>query len=86
MFFLYDVLFFIFSLFYLPIFLLKGKHRHGLGQRFGIVPREDQEKLKNKKVFWLHAVSVGEAAIAVRFANALKTADISSIQKRLLYS
>ena len=72
---LYDVIFFFFALAYLPVFLLKGKHRHGLSERFGIVPEEIREKLKGRKVFWLHAVSVGEVTLAVRFADAIRKKD-----------
>ena len=69
---LYDIVFFIFSIFYIPSFIAKGKHTHGFWSRFGSVPREIQESLKNKKVIWVHAVSVGEVAGALRFLESLR--------------
>ncbi len=63
---IYDFLFFIFSLFYLPLFILKGKSKGGLGSRLGHVEQAVVEKLKGKKVIWIHAVSVGEVALAIR--------------------
>lgn len=69
---LYEIAFFIFALFYLPIFLMKGKHRGGLRQRFGIYSKAERERLKAEKVIWVHAVSVGEMVQALRLAQALK--------------
>ncbi len=69
---LYDIVFFIFSIFYLPVFLIKGKHKNELGSRFGKVPPEVKQKLLAHRVFWVHAVSVGEVVQAVRLINALK--------------
>ncbi len=63
---LYNVLFSVFALFYLPVFLRKGKNRGGLGSRLGHVDAAVVEKLKNQKVIWIHAVSVGEVALALR--------------------
>ncbi len=62
----YNFLFFLFSIFYLPMFILKGKGRGGFGSRLGKVPDEIVQKLKGKKVLWVHAVSVGEVALALR--------------------
>src|SRR3989338_9714374 len=69
---LYDLAFFIFALFYLPFFFIKGKHRGGFLQRFGMVPQADAARLVGKRVIWVHAVSVGEMSQAVRFAHELK--------------
>src|SRR5689334_5707994 len=69
---LYDFLFFIFSVFYLPLFFLKGKHKEGFRSRFGIVPEEVKKSLAGQKVIWIHAVSVGEVALAIRLANILR--------------
>lgn len=59
--FLYNVAFFLFCLFSLPIFFLKKKSGDHLRERFGSVP---QKGSSGKKVFWFHAVSVGEALAA----------------------
>src|SRR3989338_780673 len=69
---LYEIFFFFFALFYLPLFFLKGKHRGGLLSRFGIVPDEARSALKGRRVIWIHGVSVGEVTQAVRLAGALK--------------
>ncbi len=70
--FIYNVGFFIFSLIYLPTFIAKGKFKGGLRERFGFVPIQIQQKLREKSVVWIHAVSVGEAAQAMVFLKALK--------------
>ena len=70
--FIYNFLFFIFSLIYLPFFLIKGKHKSGFSQRFGYVPEDILSLLKNHSVIWVHAVSVGEVALAVRLIGGLK--------------
>ena len=69
---LYDILFFFFTLFYLPFFFLKGKHRAGFASRLGKVPSEVRTELKDKRVIWIHAVSVGEIAQAVHLADVLR--------------
>ncbi len=70
--FVYDILFFLFSVIYLPSFFIKGKHKDGFISRFGVVPDAVKEKLSGKNVIWIHAVSVGEMAQAVRLADALR--------------
>ena len=70
--FLYDIFFLIFSFFYLPLFLIKGKHKEGFSERFGAVPIAVKEGLSDKEVIWIHAVSVGEMLQAVRLADALR--------------
>jgi len=69
--FIYDVLFIIFLMFSLPSVLyqliFKGKYRQSLKMRMGLMPRELWQRLKDnkdKKVIWLHAVSVGEMIAA----------------------
>ena len=69
--FLYDVSFFIFSLFYLPFFFLKGKFKRDSLSRFGIIPEETQRCLTGSPVLWVHAVSVGEIGLAVGFLSRL---------------
>ena len=69
---LYRILFFIYALVALPAFFIKGKHREGFRERFGFVPSQSRQKMAGKKVIWLHAVSVGEAAVAMRFLEALR--------------
>lgn len=57
---MYDLFFIIFSILYLPYFLIKGKWRGFSRQRFGIFPEEVLSRLKGSRPIWIHAVSVGE--------------------------
>lgn len=66
--FLYDVLFFLFAVFTLPVYLAKAKHRKAFWKRFGSVPPEARTP-EGKTALWIHAVSVGEAVQAVRLAG-----------------
>ncbi len=61
MFILYDLIFIVFAICYLPVFLLKRKFHKGFMSRFGVLPPE----LKFDHPVWIHAVSVGEM-MAVR--------------------
>ena len=61
MFILYDLIFLIFALVYLPIYLFKGKFHRGFLNRMGFLPKN----LDLDKPIWIHAVSLGEA-ISVR--------------------
>jgi 3-deoxy-D-manno-octulosonic-acid transferase len=70
--FVYDVVFYLFALCYLPVFFLRGKHRGGMGSRWGGIPSDVRALLAEKKVVWVHAVSVGEAVTAMRLVNALR--------------
>ncbi|PIU40753.1 MAG: hypothetical protein COT00_00035, partial [Candidatus Omnitrophica bacterium CG07_land_8_20_14_0_80_50_8] len=69
---IYDIFFFLFSLIYLPLFLIKGKHKEGFLSRLGVVGADVKEKIKGKNVIWIHAVSVGEMTQGVRLADALR--------------
>ena len=69
--FLYNVVFFLFSLFYLPIFIAKGKFGTCWRERFGQVPPEISQSLAGQRVLWVHAVSVGEIGLAVGFLDRL---------------
>jgi len=63
--FIYDLLFIIFAIFYVPYLFLQGKWHTGFFARLGSCPEELEIKLKGKKNIWIHAVSVGEV-LAVR--------------------
>jgi 3-deoxy-D-manno-octulosonic-acid transferase len=45
-------------------FLSEKKHRTGLRQRLGLIPRRILEKRSGKPVIWVHSVSVGEVLAA----------------------
>ncbi|MDD5478028.1 MAG: 3-deoxy-D-manno-octulosonic acid transferase [Candidatus Omnitrophica bacterium] len=57
MFIIYDLIFFIFSLIYLPLYLFRGKFHQGFARRLGSLPQD----LNLDRPIWIHAVSVGEA-------------------------
>lgn len=61
MFIIYDLVFLIFALLYLPLYLLGGKFHQGFARRLGSLPAD----LDLDSCIWIHAVSVGEA-IAVK--------------------
>jgi 3-deoxy-D-manno-octulosonic-acid transferase len=58
---IYDLIFLVVIIFYLPIYLFKKKFHRGLLLRLGILPQD----LALNRPIWIHAVSVGEV-MAVR--------------------
>jgi len=54
---IYDLVFLIFMLAYLPLYLFRGKFHQGFSRRLGILPAN----LNLDRPIWIHAVSVGEA-------------------------
>ena len=64
----YNAVFFIFAVFSIPKFLVRlNQARNGkelFKQRFGIFSKYWAKQFQNKKVLWLHAVSVGEVNAA----------------------
>ncbi len=66
---IYNLAFFIFGLFYLPVFLLKirqAEDRNALiRERLGLFTHALRERFLGSKILWIHAVSVGEV-IAVQ--------------------
>ena len=61
MFILYDFIFVLFALLYLPVFIFRGKFHSGFLNRLGFFPKDIQNSLAAKRPIWLHMVSVGEA-------------------------
>ena len=68
MFIIYDLVFLLFALIYLPSFLLKKKLHRGFIQRLGAVKFDTQLD----KPIWVHAVSVGEAKAAQYLTKQLR--------------
>ncbi|MDP8258024.1 MAG: 3-deoxy-D-manno-octulosonic acid transferase [Candidatus Aadella gelida] len=66
---LYNIFFVIFSVAYIPCLLIKGKWHKGFFQKFGILP---DKVTSPERPVWIHAVSVGEAVLAVRLAGDIK--------------
>lgn len=70
---LYDIAFLIFSIFYLPTLIFKGKLHGGFAERFAIYGREKTAALKvSGGAIWIEAVSVGEVALLRPFIPRLK--------------
>ena len=74
--FIYNLLWPIGILFFLPGYFLKmirrGGYREKFGQRLGIYDCDVRARLSKQRSTWLHAVSVGEVNIALKLANALR--------------
>ena len=75
---LFPVLFLLAAPFYCWKLVRRGNWRVGFAQRFGAYG-ELTEQLKNQRVIWLHAVSVGEANLAVQLVERLQAADSESV-------
>jgi 3-deoxy-D-manno-octulosonic-acid transferase len=77
--FLYNLLFPFALLFFLPGYLAKmrrrGNYREKFGQRLGFYDDEVRARLETRANVWMHAVSVGEVAVALKLAHRLKELD-----------
>ncbi|MBU1044693.1 MAG: 3-deoxy-D-manno-octulosonic acid transferase [Candidatus Omnitrophica bacterium] len=70
---LFNIIYLILAILYLPALILKGKHRVGFLQRFGIYsPALRQRMGKEEFSIWLHAVSVGEIKAAAPLIKRLR--------------
>lgn len=70
---IYNLAFIIFGIFYLPYFLITGRYKYGISDRFGFLPEDIKAICRNKrKIIWVHAVSVGEAKVAGILAPLLR--------------
>ena len=74
--FLYNLLYPLVLIAFLPGYIAKmfrrGNYRHKFGQRLGFYDRATQAKLASQPNTWLHAVSVGEVMIALKLAARMK--------------
>lgn len=74
--FLYNLLWPIGLLFFLPGYFMKmvrrGGYREKFGQRLSIYDQGVRMRLSEQRSTWLHAVSVGEVNIALKLARALR--------------
>jgi 3-deoxy-D-manno-octulosonic-acid transferase len=74
--FFYNLLYPLGLLFFLPGQIKKlvrrGNYRHKLGQRFGLYDAEVRARLGSHRCTWIHAVSVGEVAIALKLSSKLQ--------------
>ena len=74
--FIYNLIWPLGLLLFLPRYLLKmfrrGGYREKFGQRIGIYDGDIRARLTRQRPIWLHAVSVGEVAIALKLAEQLR--------------
>jgi len=68
---LYDLVFFIFSIIYLPYLLIKRKWHEGFAMRFGFFKKIDIGDLNVSRI-WIHAVSVGEVMVIKNLLNEIR--------------
>ena len=77
--FFYNLLYPLGLLFFLPGQMAKlirrGNYRHKLGQRFGVYDAQVKARLRSHRCTWIHAVSVGEVAIALKLIAKLRQLD-----------
>lgn len=77
--FVYNLLFPFVFIMLLPRFLFRmarrGGYRRGFSQRFGFYSREVRRRLQGPRPVWVHAVSVGEMFVALRFIRAYRQVD-----------
>lgn len=77
--FFYNLLYPVGLLFFLPGQISKlvrrGNYRHKIGQRFGFYGGEVRARLAAQHCTWIHAVSVGEVAIALKLCAKLRQLD-----------
>src|SRR3954470_14078366 len=74
--FVYNLLWPLGLVFFLPGYLIKmfrrGGYREKFGQRLGFYDNDVRRRFENQRPIWLHAVSVGEVAIALKLADKLR--------------
>src|SRR5438874_1399128 len=72
---IYNLLWPIGLLVFLPGYLVKmfrrGGYRRNFGQRFAIYSADVHDRFRKQPSIWLHAVSVGEVAIALKLAKTI---------------
>jgi 3-deoxy-D-manno-octulosonic-acid transferase len=76
---LYNLLFPLALLFFLPGYVVKmfrrGNYRNKFGQRLGLYGRATRARLSQGHQTWMHAVSVGEVMIALKLATRMRELD-----------
>jgi 3-deoxy-D-manno-octulosonic-acid transferase len=74
--FIYNLLWPLGLIFFLPRYFVKmfrrGGYREKFGQRLGIYNADVRRRLAARRSTWLHAVSVGEVAVALKLAEQLQ--------------
>jgi 3-deoxy-D-manno-octulosonic-acid transferase len=73
---LYDLILLMSAFFLIPFYLIRGlrhgKVRRGIRERLGFFLPDRLALLRGRKVFWIHAVSVGETRAAISLLKGLR--------------
>ena len=69
---LYDLIFLLFGLLYLPHFIFSGRYKYGTKERMGFLSGHTKAAIAGNKIIWIHAVSVGEMKVAGILAPLLR--------------
>jgi len=67
MYILYDLIFLVFAIAYIPYLIVTRRYHSRLIERLGIFSKTFFNSLEDKEIIWLHAVSVGEVMAASSF-------------------
>lgn len=70
---LFDLIFLVYMICYLPVLFLRGKWHDGMMTRLGFIPAGVRKQLTGRRNIWLHAVSVGEVAAIDGLIRQLRT-------------
>ncbi|MFC1666787.1 3-deoxy-D-manno-octulosonic acid transferase [Candidatus Omnitrophota bacterium] len=72
MFILYNLIFIIFGIVYLPYLIVTKRYKYGMADRMGILSKRLRAISSKGKIIWVHAVSVGEMKTASILAPLLR--------------
>ena len=69
---IFDIVFIIFAVLYVPYVLINAKWHNGFLVRLGFVPVIRDGQIKKEKRMWFHAVSVGEVSVVLELIKRAK--------------
>ncbi len=69
---LYNLVFIIFGIVYIPYLIMTKRYRYGLGNKLGFLSDRIKSVSSRGKIIWIHAVSVGEIKTASILAPLLR--------------
>ncbi|MBF0569522.1 MAG: 3-deoxy-D-manno-octulosonic acid transferase, partial [Candidatus Omnitrophica bacterium] len=69
---IFDIVFLVLGILYLPVLILSGKWHQGFRERLGFLSPEIVKALTGGSNIWVHAVSVGEVAAVEGLIKELK--------------
>lgn len=68
----YNILFCLFGMFYIPYALIKGKWHEGFKKRLGKFSENEIKRFSERNNIWIHAVSVGEVLAVTRLIDEIR--------------